>query len=137
MLYVPATPVAPKPSGLLVTPLAATEAPSVLAPACTVQLPTVAPTVAVTCVRPPPADVTTPAALTVATAALPVDHVSCAPGKGSPCWSRTWAVSCRVEFTDPNSTAAGLIVIVVGAGSNGSVPLHAAVATSATMSERK
>src|SRR5205809_113667 len=131
MLYVPATPVAPKLSGLLVTPLAATEAPSVLAPDCTVQLPTVATPFA------PVSGVPPPAALAVAAAALPVDHVSCAPGKGSPCWSRTWAVSCRVEFTDPNSTAAGLIVIMVGAGSNGSVPLHAAVATSATMSERK
>ena len=43
------------------------------------------PTVAVICVLPPPADVTTPAALTLATAVLPVDHVSCALGNGSPC----------------------------------------------------
>ena len=108
-------------SGVTVT--AATTCATVIA-----AVPDAWPDVAVMVAAPLSAEVTRPAASTVATEAALVDHDTDAPDITLPYWSRTSAVSCTVASRAASPAAEGVTVTVVGrggSGGGGSVPPQA------------
>ena len=85
----------------------------------TVALPDAEPAVAVIVAVPLPAAVTSPDALTVATAAALLDQVTAAPAIALPFWSRTSAVNCSVAPNAVSRTVAGATATVAGRGGSG------------------